>query len=71
MSLKLYFAPGLCAFAPLIALEEAGATYAAASDAGVRRAAAPGILALNTRGQVPVMEVDGQIVRELPRCFGR
>jgi glutathione S-transferase len=27
MSLKLYFAPGLCAFASLIALEEAGATY--------------------------------------------
>jgi glutathione S-transferase len=65
MSLKLYFAPGSCAFASLIALEEAGAIYqsqAVMLAAGEQRR--PEFLALNTRGQVPVMEVDGQIVRE-------
>lgn len=65
MSLKLYFAPGSCALASLIALEEAGATYESQpvmlADGEQRR---PEFLALSPRGQVPVMRVDGQLVRE-------
>jgi glutathione S-transferase len=65
MSLKLYFAPGSCALASLIALEEAGAKYESQPvmlAAGEQRR--PEFLALSPRGQVPVMEVDGQVVRE-------
>jgi glutathione S-transferase len=65
MSLKLYFAPGSCALASLIALEEAGAKYESQPvmlAAGEQRR--PEFLVLNPRGQVPVMEADGKIVRE-------
>jgi glutathione S-transferase len=65
MSLRLYFAPGSCAFASLIALEEAGATYESRPvmlAAGEQRRTE--FLALNSRGQVPVMEADGRILRE-------
>lgn len=65
MSLKLYFAPGSCALASLISLEEAGATYQSQPvmlAAGEQQR--PEFLALSPRGQVPVMEVDGQLVRE-------
>lgn len=65
MRLKLYFAPGLCAFASLIALEEAGATYEAQPvmlAAGEQRR--PEFLALSPRGQVPVMDADGELIRE-------
>ena len=65
MTLKLYFAPGSCAFASLIALEEAGASYEAQPvmlAAGEQKR--PEFLALNARGQVPVMDADGQLIRE-------
>lgn len=64
-ALKLYFGPGSCAFAALVALEEAGAEYEAVpvrlADGAQRR---PEFLALNPRGQVPVIEADGQTIRE-------
>jgi glutathione S-transferase len=65
MSLKLYFAPGACSLAPLVALEEAGADYE-----GVRLLLAesqqrqPEFLALNPRGRVPVLVADGQVITE-------
>lgn len=65
MSLTLYFAPGSCAFASLIALEQADATYEARPvmlAAGEQRR--PEFLALNRRGQVPVIEADGVLIRE-------
>jgi glutathione S-transferase len=65
MALKLYFAPGSCAFASLIALEEAGASYEAQPvmlAAGEQKR--PEFLALNPRGQVPVMDADGKLIRE-------
>jgi glutathione S-transferase len=63
--LRLYFAPGACSLAPLIALEEAGADYE-----GVRLSLAegeqrrPGFLAINPRGRVPVLIADGHVVTE-------
>jgi glutathione S-transferase len=65
MALKLYFAPGSCAFASLIALEEAGARYEAKPvmlAAGEQKR--PEFLALSPRGQVPVMDADGKLIRE-------
>jgi glutathione S-transferase len=62
MSLKLYFAPGACSFVPHASLELAGATFEPVMvklHKGEQRA--PDYLALNPRGQVPVL-VDGDEV---------
>ena len=65
MDLKLYFAPGACSLAPLIALEEAGADYEAVrlslADGEQRR---PEFLAINPLGRVPVLIADGKVVTE-------
>jgi glutathione S-transferase len=60
MALKLYFSPGACSFVPHALLEMAGATF----DAQLVKLAAgeqksPEYLAINPRGQVPVLLVDG------------
>lgn len=62
MSLKLYYASGACSFVPHAALELAGATFEPAPvklHRGEQRS--PEYLALNPRGQVPVL-VDGDEV---------
>ena len=62
MSLKLYFAPGACSFVPHSSLELAGATFEPVMvklHKGEQRT--PDYLALNPRGQVPVL-VDGDEV---------
>lgn len=60
MSLKLYFSPGACSFVPHALLEMTGATF---EPAMVKLAAGeqktPEYLAINPRGQVPVLVVDG------------
>jgi glutathione S-transferase len=65
MSLKLYFAPGASSLAPLVALEEAGATYDGErlllADSQQRH---PDFLAINPRGRVPVLVADGQVITE-------
>lgn len=62
---RLFFAPKSCAIASLAALETIGAPFVSAAvtmapdgagDAAFRR--------LNPRRQVPVLEIDGRIVRE-------
>lgn len=56
MSITLYHAPGSCAFAPLVALEEAGADYELrilSLTSGEQRRAS--YLALNPLGRVPVL----------------
>jgi len=68
MSLKLYHAPGTCALAPLIALEEANVAFEAVwvdTAAGVQRQ--PEYLALNPKGRVPLLAVEGRgLLSETP-----
>lgn len=66
MALELYFAPGSCAFAPLVLLEEAGAPFTAhrlvLADGDQRR---PEFLAINPLGRVPALVVDGTVITEV------
>jgi len=61
MSLKLYHAPGTCALAPLIALEEADVAFEAVwvdTAAGVQRP--PEYLALNPKVHAHLLRMDGR-----------
>lgn len=66
MGLTLYYAPGACSLAPHVALEEAGAAFE-----GVRLSLAdgdqrkPDYLALNPKGRVPTLLVDGRALTEV------
>jgi glutathione S-transferase len=65
MDLKLYYAPGSCSLAALVALEEAGATFEAVAldlAAGDQRSAE--YLAINPRGRVPTLALDGNAIGE-------
>jgi len=65
--LKLFYAPGSCAMASHIALEEAGATYEAVRldlRAGDQRK--PEYLAVNPKGRVPALVTDRGILTENP-----
>jgi len=65
MTLTLYFAAGSCTLPALVGLEEAGAAYEAVrlvlSDGDQRR---PEYLAVNPRGRVPALVVDGVVITE-------
>jgi len=64
-ALTLYFAPDSCARVPLIALEEIGAPYrieVVAFMSGQHRSAE--YLALNPKGKVPTLVVDGEPLSE-------
>ena len=64
--LKLYFAPGSSAFAPLIALEELGVPYDAQRlDLAAGEQRQPAYLKVNPRGRVPTLAVDGEPVTEV------
>jgi glutathione S-transferase len=65
--LKLFYAPGSCALASHIALEEAGAAYEAVRldlRAGDQRK--PEYLAVNPKGRVPALVTDRGILTENP-----
>ncbi len=67
MSLKLFYAPGACSFVPHAALELAGATFEPVMvklHKGEQRA--PEYLALNPRGQVPVLVEGSDVVTQIP-----
>lgn len=66
MSLQLYYAPGACSFVPHAALELAGASFEPVLvklHKGEQRT--PEFLALNPRGQVPVLVDDGQAITQI------
>ena len=61
----LYFSPGACSLVPLIALEEAGAAYTSHPvllSRGEHKK--PEYQALNPKGKVPLLIVDGEAVTE-------
>jgi glutathione S-transferase len=65
--LKLYYTPGTCALASHIALEEAGAAYAAERvDFKSSQQTSPEYLAINPKGRVPALVTDRGILTETP-----
>jgi glutathione S-transferase len=66
MSLKLFFAPGACSFVPHSMLELSGAAFEPTLvklHKGEQRS--PEYLALNPRGQVPVLVDDGEVITQI------
>ena len=69
---KLYYAPGTCALATHIALEEAGASYEAVLvDFGFQSQRSLEYLAVNPKGRVPALVTDSGTLTETPAllCF--
>lgn len=65
MSIKLYFAPGACSLASHIALEESGLAYETQKiDTAAGQQRSPEYLAINPRGRVPTLVVDGRVLTE-------
>lgn len=65
--LTLFFAPGTCALASHIALEEAGAAYAARRvDFASAEQTKPEYLAINPKGRVPALVTDRGVLTETP-----
>ncbi len=64
---KLYYAPGTCALASHIALEEAGADYSAVRlDFKANQQQSPEYLKVNPKGRVPALETDKGVLTETP-----
>jgi glutathione S-transferase len=69
---RLYYAPGTCALATHIALEEAGAPYEAVLvDFQSQAQRGPEYLAINPKGRVPALVIEGGTLTETPAllCF--
>ena len=65
--LTLYFAPGTCALALHIALEQAGADYRAVKvDFSSNQQKSPDYLVVNPKGRVPALVTDQGILTETP-----
>jgi glutathione S-transferase len=65
--LKLYYAPGTCALASHIALEEAGASYTAERlDFKAKQQQSPDYLRINPKGRVPSLVTDKGVLTETP-----
>ena len=69
---RLYYAPGTCALATHIALEEAGAPYEVfLVDFGSQGQRSPEYLAVNPKGRVPALVTESGTLTETPAllCF--
>jgi glutathione S-transferase len=65
--LKLYYAPGTCALASHIALQEAGAAYTTERiNFKINQQNSPEYLAINPKGRVPSLVTDRGILTETP-----
>jgi glutathione S-transferase len=63
--MRLYYAPGTISIAAAITLEEAGLPYEAIKvDFKSAEQTKPDYLALNPKGRVPTLEVDGEMLTE-------
>ena len=70
MKLELYFAPGACSFVPHVALEAVKAATGQDFEPKLVKLhkgeqKAPGYLALNPNGQVPVLVADGKSLNQI------
>jgi glutathione S-transferase len=66
MTIKLYFAPGACSFVPHCLLEASGAEFEPALiKLHKGEQYGPEYLAINPRGQVPVLVVDGVVITQI------
>ncbi|MGE0100345.1 MAG: glutathione S-transferase family protein [Hydrogenophaga sp.] len=66
MSLKLFFAPGACSFVPHSMLELAGAVFEPSMvKLHKNEQRSPEYLAVNPRGQVPVLVDDGEVITQI------
>lgn len=64
--LTLYYAPGSSSMAPHIALHEIGASFEARAVSFARKETqSPAFLAINPRGKVPVLLIDGRPLTEV------
>src|SRR6266404_747478 len=64
---RLYYAPGTCALATHIALEEAGTPYEAVPvDFGSQAQRSPAYLAINPKGRVPALVTESGTLTETP-----
>ena len=64
---KLYYAPGTCALASHIALEEAGAAYTTERlDFKSNQQSSPEYLKVNPKGRVPALVTDHGVLTETP-----
>ena len=64
---RLYYAPGTCALATHIALEEAGAPHDAVPvDFGSQSQRSPEYLAVNPKGRVPALVTENGTLTETP-----
>jgi glutathione S-transferase len=64
---KLYYAPGTCALASHIALEEAGVSYTAERlDFKANQQQSPDYLKVNPKGRVPSLVTDKGVLTETP-----
>lgn len=61
MSYKLYYKPGACSMAIHVLLNELGVPFEAVKQDDLK---APDFLKLNPRGQIPLLIVDGEPVKE-------
>ena len=65
--LKLYYAPGTCALASHIALEEVGATYTTERlDFKANQQNSPEYIKINPKGRVPALVTDRGVLTETP-----
>ncbi|HEX8572577.1 MAG TPA: glutathione binding-like protein [Allosphingosinicella sp.] len=63
--LRLFYSPGACSLVPHVALEEAGAEFEAVRTPIAEKAhKRPEYLAINPRGLIPAIEVEGDVVTE-------
>jgi glutathione S-transferase len=65
MAIKLYYAPGACSLASHVAIEEVGVPYETQKlDLAAGDQRKPEYLAINPRGRVPALVVDGHVLTE-------